>query len=213
MRVLDLFCGRWGWSRAFAARGWDCIGIDLVAMPGRPQGCIFFQSDILTWTKYELVEEFRPDFIVASPPCEEFSVWGMRHFHKNPPHPTMGIKLFNHTRALCEMAEIPHVVENVRAAQKFVGEATGHAGSFYLWGDAVPPILPKVTKGFRHKEMFAHARTSRPWASATIPAELANAIAAYAENSLIKPEETPSPTEAVAEEAASVEVGRENAGR
>jgi hypothetical protein len=23
-RLLDLFCGRWGWSRAFAARGWEC---------------------------------------------------------------------------------------------------------------------------------------------------------------------------------------------
>src|SRR5256885_5237310 len=20
------FCGRWGWSRAFAARGWECVG-------------------------------------------------------------------------------------------------------------------------------------------------------------------------------------------
>jgi len=25
MRMLDLFCGRWGWSKAFAARGWECV--------------------------------------------------------------------------------------------------------------------------------------------------------------------------------------------
>ena len=30
VRVLDLFCGRFGWSRAFAARGWECVGVDLV---------------------------------------------------------------------------------------------------------------------------------------------------------------------------------------
>jgi site-specific DNA-cytosine methylase len=31
MRMLDLFCGRWGWSKAFAARGWECVGVDLEA--------------------------------------------------------------------------------------------------------------------------------------------------------------------------------------
>lgn len=30
MRMLDLFCGRFGWSRAFTSRGWEVVGIDLV---------------------------------------------------------------------------------------------------------------------------------------------------------------------------------------
>ena len=33
MRLLDLFSGRWGWSRAFAARGWECVGVDMVEPP------------------------------------------------------------------------------------------------------------------------------------------------------------------------------------
>ena len=29
MKVLDLFCGLGGWSRAFAEAGHDCTGIDI----------------------------------------------------------------------------------------------------------------------------------------------------------------------------------------
>ena len=42
MRMLDLFCGRWGWSKAFADRGWECVGVDLVEPPEIPEGCKFF---------------------------------------------------------------------------------------------------------------------------------------------------------------------------
>jgi len=36
---------------------------------------------------------------------------------------------------------IPMVVENVRGAQKYVGRAAWHYGSYYLWGD-VPALMP-----------------------------------------------------------------------
>ena len=36
---------------------------------------------------------------------------------------------------------IPMVVENVRGAEKWVGKARWHYGSFYLWGD-VPALVP-----------------------------------------------------------------------
>lgn len=36
---------------------------------------------------------------------------------------------------------IPMVVENVRGAQRWVGRAAWHFGSFYLWGD-VPALMP-----------------------------------------------------------------------
>src|SRR5215468_577222 len=113
MRLLDLFCGRWGWSKAFAARGWECIGIDLVEPPEIPKNCKFWALDIL---KFDTVEPMEADFIVASSPCEQFSVHSMKHFHPNPPYPELGIKLFNHTRWLCESAGVPYVMENVRAA-------------------------------------------------------------------------------------------------
>ena len=149
MRMLDLFCGRWGWSRAFAARGWECVGVDMVEPPEIPSECTFRMWDVLTLTReWIAVQGF--DFICASSPCEQFSVHGMKHFHPNPPYPELGIKLFNHTRSLCEASGVPYVMENVRAAQQFVGNAVNHCGPFYLWGTGVPPILPQgITKGMR----------------------------------------------------------------
>ena len=45
-RLLDLFCGRWGWSKAFAAHNWECVGVDLVEPPEIPQGCTFIKADM-----------------------------------------------------------------------------------------------------------------------------------------------------------------------
>lgn len=183
MKLLDLFCGRWGWSRAFAARGWECIGVDLhpqrETMPNR---CNFWHCDVLNVLPRWL-DSF--DFIVASSPCEQFSVHGMKNFHPNPAFPEVGVKLFNHTRQLCESSGLPYVMENVRAAQRFVGDAVGHAGSFYLWGSGVPAILPKgLKKGFTRAggRYRAHEKRSiTPAEAATIPPELANCVADYAE--------------------------------
>ncbi len=208
MRLLDLFCGRWGWSRAFAARGWECWGFDLVEPPYIPEGCTFFKNDILDIEPTEGL--LNADFIVASSPCEQFSVHGMKHFHPNPPYPELGIKLFNHTRQLCEASGVPYVMENVRAAQQFVGNAVHHCGPYYLWGNAVPPLIPRsFSKGIdvgssravksmnrEEKRTYrAQFKWNQAWSSspqrgrdtakaATIPPELANTVANYAERLL-----------------------------
>lgn len=211
MRLLDLFCGRWGWSRAFAARGWECVGVDLVPPPDMPEGCRFWPGNVLEIAvESDYVKQF--DFIVASPPCEQFSVHGMPHFHKNPPDPDLGMQLFFHTVKLCRQSGLPHVIENVRAAQKFVGKAENHCGPFYLWGDSVPPILPQgIKKGFQTggtiiqklKRIDRQALTDyrrqndgswsssksekrKEWTAqvAMIPPELANCVADYAERLL-----------------------------
>lgn len=218
MIILDLFCGRWGWSRAFAKLGWKCIGVDLTEPPETPKGCEFVTFNVLNLrtengTVHGAIFEddvfcgnwkCRPDAIVASPPCEEFSVHGMKHFHPNPKYPENGIRLFNHTRQLCEAANVPYVIENVRAAQQFVGTATHHCGPFYLWGNAVPPLLPRgITKGthdvpgvpinrsrhyyrMRGFDGWQHgsqtkARKEARASIATIPPELANTVAEYFE--------------------------------
>ena len=152
MLVLDLFCGRFGWSEAFLERGWSSLGVDLIEPERIPDRCTFLQRDILSIESLSspswVALYGRPDFICASSPCEEFSLHGMKCFHKNPPYPAMGIKLFNHTRALCEASGIPYVMENVRSAQEFVGKAVHRCGPFYLWGNAVPPLMAQgVTKG------------------------------------------------------------------
>ena len=70
-RLLDLFCGRWGWSKAFAAHGWHCVGVDLIMPPYIPEGCEFVWVDVLTITA-EWIRERKFDFICASSPCEQF---------------------------------------------------------------------------------------------------------------------------------------------
>jgi hypothetical protein len=188
MRMLDLFCGRWGWSRAFAARGWYCAGVDLVVPPTIPYAnCEFWQWDVLSLTECTIRSK-KFDFICASPPCEQFSVHGMKHFHPNPPYPELGIKLFNHTREICEASGVPYVIENVRPAQQFVGNAVHHCGPFYLWGNAVPPLVHRgIQKGdgdaywTRRKKMPKGERAAQ---AATIPPELANCVAEYAERIL-----------------------------
>lgn len=194
MRMLDLFCGRFGWGKAFALRGWKVVGVDQVAPGDVPQGCEFVQADVRQLSAHHgrigvraeifgWLHSWGPfDFACASSPCEEFSVHGMKHFHPNPPYPTEGIELFNYTHNLLEQLGAPYIMENVRAAQQFVGNARHRCGSFCLWGNAVPTLLPAgITKGFRHREMFAHNRTDRTGASATIPSELAHCVAEYAE--------------------------------
>lgn len=217
MRMLDLFCGRFGWGRAFAARGWECVGVDLVEPPEIPPGCRFVKADVMYVCErggligipsedgdIEGLLWFEPDIICASSPCEQFSVHGMKHFHPNPPYPELGIKLFNHTRELCEASGVPYVMENVRAARDFVGRPAGHCGPFYLWGNAVPPILPQgIIKGMTRLALGYREQKGQPgWntkntaqserkraeqnagTAATIPPELANCVAAYAERLL-----------------------------
>ena len=173
MRLLDLFCGRWGWSKAFAARGWECVGVDLVEPPEIPAGCTFIKADILTLDA-DWIRSGRFDFICASSPCEQFSVHGMKHFHPNPPYPEMGLRLFDHTREICEASRLPYVMENVRSAQKFVGNAVHHCGPFYLWGPAVPILLHTgISKGCdfgNTKALLAMSTEERTRARRLIPA-------------------------------------------
>lgn len=208
MKLLDLFCGRFGWSRAFASRGWECVGVDLVEPDEIPHGCRFMARDVLSITAGEIIRNGY-DFVCASSPCEEFSLFGMAHFHPTPPPPTMGLHLFNHTRSICEASGVLHVMENVRPAQKFVGTAQHHCGPFYLWGNAVPLLMPQgIKKGIQHAAGFSKdmtreekricrlqdtmirsgsksvVRRDHTAKAATIPPELANCVADYAESIL-----------------------------
>jgi hypothetical protein len=174
------------------------VGVDLTPPIEMPYGFTFVEMNVLELN--EIPGNF--DFIVASPPCEEFSVHGMKHFHPNPPYPELGIKLFNHTRALCEASGLPYVMENVRAAQQFIGRAVHHCGPFYLWGTGVPPILNQgIKKNWESKFRWVNGRFvgggpgRQHWSTskerkeatakvATIPPELANCVADYAERLL-----------------------------
>ena len=204
MKMLDICCGRFGWSRAFAARGWDCVGVDLVEPPEIPQGCRFAPIDVLDirvsasgLIELPFLGAYRFDFICASSPCEDFST--LRNFRPPVPHPELGIKLFNHTRSICEGSGVPYIMENVAGAGRHVGRAVNHCGSYYLWGTGVPPILPQnIRKGMTQLAMgFREHKGKSGWNNrhgqlgqtptsliATIPPELANCVADYAERLL-----------------------------
>ena len=180
-------------SRAFAARGWKGTCVDLIRDIDPPAGFDVWIEDVLN-----IASVSGYDFIWASSPCEEFSVHGMAHFHPKPKYPAMGIRLFNHARELCEASGIPYVMENVAAAQWFVGESVHNCGSFHLWGTGVPPLMPQgIKKGLdmgrdpltgkrtlhlgRRSSYGSKARARDKIITATIPCELANCVADYAE--------------------------------
>ena len=67
MRVLDLFAGLKGWSAPFEERGHEVFSVDL-----DDRFDVSLHADILTMSADDL--PWRPDIILASPPCEAFSV-------------------------------------------------------------------------------------------------------------------------------------------
>lgn len=157
--VYDLYCGLGGWTEGFLSEGYRCIGFDIEAHDygtGGYPGELRIR-DIRSIHGSELKDA---TCIVGSSPCQEFSYRAMPWKRaKALPPPYLGIELFNAQfriqREAIEAAGhyIPMVVENVRGAQKWVGQARYHYGSFYLWGD-VPALMPKPERvakvaGFR----------------------------------------------------------------
>jgi hypothetical protein len=197
--LVDLFAGELGWSKGFLSRGWKVIAFDIKQPKEIPDGVTFIRCDVLQLRAehgriyipaqiWGALESWPFDFGVASSPCEEFSLFGMPCFFPNPPYPKAGIELFNHARALFERAEMPYLMENVRAAQDFVGHAKHRCGSFHLWGNGVPPLMPQgIVKGFKHggirKKGWGHDKRGAA-AAATIPPELSECVASYAERIL-----------------------------
>jgi hypothetical protein len=96
----------------------------------------------------------------------ELSEWRQYQLDYPLPPPALFIELFNACfriqREASEAAgrHIPMVVENVRGAQKWVGRAQWHYGSFYLWGD-VPALMPQVIRAQKfNSDGTAHGQGS-----------------------------------------------------
>jgi hypothetical protein len=140
-----LYAGLGGWTEGFLAEGYDCIGFDIerhqYGEEKYPAQLVL--QDVLTLHG----SQFRnAAIIVASPPCQAYSYRAMpwkRAKSLPPPDNSLFEACFRIQREACEATggHIPMVVENVRGAQKWVGRAMWHFGSFYFWGD-VPAIMP-----------------------------------------------------------------------
>jgi hypothetical protein len=153
--VVDFYCGLGGWTEAFLAEGYDAIGFDNerhnYGSGGYPGQLIL--QDVCTIHGAQLAPLLpRLAVLVASSPCQEFSYRAMpwkRAKALGPPH--LGIRLFWQAfRIQQELYEatgvyVPLIAENVRGAEKWVGPARWHFGSYYLWGD-VPPLMPIPAK-------------------------------------------------------------------
>ena len=143
--AIDLYCGLGGWAEGFLSEGFEVIGFDIerhdYGTGGYPGKLIL--QDVMTLHG----SQFRnADVIVASPPCQAYSYRAMpwkRVKALPPPDNSLFEACFRIQREASEAAGryIPLVVENVVGAQRWVGQAAWHYGSYYLWGD-VPALMP-----------------------------------------------------------------------
>ena len=116
MKILDLFSGLGGWSAAFKERGHQVDTVD-INPEFKPTICM----DIMDMTK-EQVQGY--DLILASPPCECFSVasighhWGggKRKYEPKTEEAKRAIALVQHLFQLVEGR--PYIIENPRGVMR-----------------------------------------------------------------------------------------------
>jgi hypothetical protein len=150
--AIDLYCGLGGWTEGLLLEGYRVVGFDIeqhVYGEARYPAQLVLQ-DVLTLHGRQFADAA---LIVASPPCQAYSYRAMpwkRAKALPPPDNSLFEACFRIQREACEAAgrPIPLVVENVCGAQKWVGRARWHYGSFYLWGD-VPALMP-MTRGIKN---------------------------------------------------------------
>lgn len=156
-------------TKPIEKRGWTqgcAVSLGMEGATARPPTCLkrypaqLVLQDVLTLHG----SQFRhAAAIVASPPCQEFSKYAMPfgslwlenhrmdddgapagdYLGKPCPSTRLFQTCFRLQREASEAAgrPIPMVIENVKGAQRFVGRAAWHYGSYYLWGD-VPALMP-----------------------------------------------------------------------
>ena len=170
--MVELYAGLHGWGEGAIAEGFQVIGFDIVDMCSalghqRLKGIELVLQDVLTLHG----SQFRnAACIVASPPCQAYSYRAMPWKKAKalpPPDNSLFEACFRIQREACEAAgrHIPLVVENVRGAQKWVGRARWHFGSYFLWGD-VPALMP-ITLKTRMK--YQSSCSERAWKDREVP--------------------------------------------
>lgn len=122
MKVLDLFCGFGGFSEVFRERGHDVIGVDIVP-----------PADVLADVANLPFRGYRPDVILGSPPCTEFTKWDLPW--RDCPAPSLGL-VDAFLAVVKELEPRWWVMENVRGLARYWAQRpVMRVGSRYLWGN------------------------------------------------------------------------------
>lgn len=120
LKVLDLFSGLGGWSAAFKERGHDVITID-VESRFKPT----IVADLFRWDPSTL-GGWKPDIVLASPPCSAFTVMVIGRNWTPPPENApkndaarLGLNLLERTIELIDFFN-PRwfIIENPRAKMR-----------------------------------------------------------------------------------------------
>jgi site-specific DNA-cytosine methylase len=120
-RFLDLFCGLGGWSKGFAAEGFEVTGVDITYVG-------YFYPIILQDIKTIDGRRFRGfDVIAGSPPCRDFTIitdhrytnYGRYVTWKDPKNPYRGLILVHDFLRVIREAEPTYwIMENVPGLEK-----------------------------------------------------------------------------------------------
>jgi hypothetical protein len=166
-KLIDLFCGRGGWSIPALERGWRCIGYDTTdhGYPGE------LRLRELPIALHELTEQ-NATLIVASPPCEDFARCHLPWLRTvtNP-----STELLEWSISLIGQTNCPVIVECSRFAGWHVPGGR-YIRPYTFWGD-----LPLLMPTYRHSKDRARGssnqpRTQRAARAATIPRQIAEWI-------------------------------------
>lgn len=205
MRVLDLFSGLGGWARPFRDRGHRVTTLDL-----DPRFGCDITADILTVENLGDLGAF--DVVVASPPCEAFSVasigahWagGRRAYEPKSDTARLGLDVMRHTFMLVtSYAPRFYVIENPRGVMRKVAPQAPDLTVWYcrlgerrakptdLWTNIPPMVFPEPCRNNSpdcdHERAPRGARTGTQGLSdaaqrAVVPYALGLTVCLFAEN-------------------------------
>lgn len=133
--LIDLFCGRGGWSRVALELGWRVIGYDIEdhGFPGELR-------QVRLPVPVQQLRQLGPALVVASPPCEEFARAWLPWLRCDRRPARWAVDLLRWSVALPAFFDCPVVVECSKFAARHVPGAQLF-GSWALWGD-VPALCP-----------------------------------------------------------------------
>lgn len=181
--AIDLFCGRGGWTSGLQAAGFWVHGVDIRRFPEYP-GDEFTQADIATVHGDRFAGA---RLIVASPPCQGFSLASRARRHGTRPAP-IDFELLAHALRIIREAQPEYwAIENVAGAvphfAPLLGGARVRNAPWFVWGD-FPGFLvgrekmPKGPSGVAGRVFWrGGSKRERAILASMVPAALARDLA------------------------------------